>query len=283
MRTEPPTGDELTRMLVQMKRNVLEQAAAEPKPKRSRRTDRILGGLLTVGLLLGLGTAGAAIAGVIGRDGEPVDAAVATESGAPAPTTEAPSRAFPIETAAPPPPPVVDPLTTVTTIAVRPETLDLVDDAGTVVMRLSYFDDPAGFVDVLTTVLDEEPTVEDHDGWIGPDAYIWFWPGVSVGDGAYEDDENRIPISVRFAEGLVGDGVAVTAGGFTPGGDLESYAAGAGLADGGIDERTGVPLEYGPELGPSDGGLLNAWAVMGAMDGGVYAPYNPVTRLGMRG
>ncbi|MGR2754033.1 hypothetical protein [Agromyces arachidis] len=281
MRTEPPTGDELTRMLVHMKRNVLERAAAEPKPERNRLTDRILGGILAVGLLLGLGTAGAAIAGAVGGDGDETEAVAATSAPVTAPpTTEPPTRTFPVETA---PPPAVDPLTTVSTIAVRPEGLDLVDDAGAIVAQLSYFDDPAAFADTLATVFDATPTIEDHDGWIGPDAVIWFWPGLTVGDGAYDDAENRIPISVLFTEGVVGDGVAVTAGGFTPGGDFEAHAAANGIAVDGIDERTGAPLEYGPELGPSDGEYRNAWAVMGLRTGKVFAPYNPVTRLGMRG
>jgi hypothetical protein len=279
MRTEPPTGDELTRMLVQMKRNVLEQAAAEPKPTRSKLTDRIVGGTLAVALLLGLGTAGAAIAGVIGRDDEPTEPVAATSAPAvPAPTTEAP-RTFPIETSAPPPPPA-DPLSTVSTIAVRPEGLDLVDASGAVVAQLSYFDDPAPFVGTQTSELDAPPAFGEPGEMSGSDSYTYSWNGLLVAHGEIGDGR---PMFVKFTEGSVGDGVAVTAGGYTPGADLAAHAASVGLTIDGTDEGSRIPLEYGPEQGPSDGRYLDAWAVIGQSPGWVFAPYNLVTGAGQRG
>jgi hypothetical protein len=65
MRSEPPTGDELTRMLVSMKRNVLQQAASEPAPaKRTSLNDRIVGGVLAVALLLGVAVGAAFLFGI---------------------------------------------------------------------------------------------------------------------------------------------------------------------------------------------------------------------------
>ncbi|MGR0221713.1 hypothetical protein [Agromyces sp. ZXT2-6] len=282
MRTEPPTGDELTRMLVQMKRNVLEQAAAEPKPKRSKLTDRIVGGTLAVALLLGLGTAGAAIAGAIGRDDEPTEAVAATSEPVVAATTpEVPPRTFPIETEPPPPPPAVDPLTTVSTIAVRPEGLDLVDASGAVVAKLSYFDDPATFVGALTTVFAAQPTLQSDEELATSDSYSYFWPGGLLV--AHDRVDEGRPIFVKFTGGSIGDGVTVTAGGYTPGDDLAAYAASVGLTIDGSDDGSRIPLEYGPEQGPSDGRYLDAWAVVGQSPGWVFAPYNLVTGAGQRG
>jgi hypothetical protein len=280
MRTEPPTGDELTRMLVQMKRNVLEQAA-EPEPKRSRLTDRVVGGTLAVALLLGIGTAGAAIAGVIGRDDEPTGTVAATSDPAVVPTSEAPSRAFPVETEPPPPPPAVDPLTTVSTIAVRPLGLDLADASGAVVAQLSYFDDPASFVGALTTVFDAQPTLQSDEELATSDSYSYSWPGGLLV--AHDRVDEGRPIFVKFTGGSIGDGVAVTAGGYTPGDDLAAYAASVGLTIDGTDDGSRIPLEYGPEQGPSDGRYLDAWAVVGQSPGWVFAPYNLVTGAGQRG
>jgi hypothetical protein len=61
MKSEPPTGDELTRLLVTMKRNVLEQVAQEPAPAKRMSSRRILGFGVGLVALLGVG-AGAAVA-----------------------------------------------------------------------------------------------------------------------------------------------------------------------------------------------------------------------------
>lgn len=67
MKAEPPTGDELTRLLVSMKSNVLEQVAHEPlvSPKRSPLTDRVIGIVLGVAMLLGLGAGAAFALGIV--------------------------------------------------------------------------------------------------------------------------------------------------------------------------------------------------------------------------
>ena len=91
MRSEPPTGDELTRLLVSMKRNVLEQVAHEPvTAKRSNMTDRIIGLTLGVTLLLGIGAGAAFALGVVppfrGDPGAaPASTATATPTATPTP------------------------------------------------------------------------------------------------------------------------------------------------------------------------------------------------------
>ncbi|WP_448811209.1 hypothetical protein [Agromyces bauzanensis] len=65
MRSEPPAGDELTRMLVSMKRSVLQQVANEPAPaKRTSRADRIVGVVLAAALLVGVAAGAAFVFGV---------------------------------------------------------------------------------------------------------------------------------------------------------------------------------------------------------------------------
>ncbi|MFC9558591.1 hypothetical protein [Agromyces sp. NPDC056965] len=89
MRSDPPTGDELTRLLVSMKHNVLEQVANEPAPapaKRTPRADRIIGLTLGVLLLLGVGTGAAFAFGVVPFGGEPGAAPVATSTPTPSAT-----------------------------------------------------------------------------------------------------------------------------------------------------------------------------------------------------
>lgn len=61
MKSEPPTGDELTRLLVSMKRNVLERVAQEPAPAKRMSSRRIFGFGLGLVALLGVG-AGTAVA-----------------------------------------------------------------------------------------------------------------------------------------------------------------------------------------------------------------------------
>lgn len=87
MNTEPPVGDDLQRMLVSMKQNVLERAT--PRPKRRRRTGIVIG---VVGVLL-LGAAGSGVAlGLIPTSISAGPAPTATTT--PEPTqTETPSGA----------------------------------------------------------------------------------------------------------------------------------------------------------------------------------------------
>lgn len=66
MKSEPPTGDDLTRLLVSMKKNVLEQVAKEPSPaKRSASVNRAVGLGLGLTLFLGVGAGAAFALGVL--------------------------------------------------------------------------------------------------------------------------------------------------------------------------------------------------------------------------
>ena len=101
MRSEPPTGDELTRMLVSMKRNVLEQVASEPAPaKRSSRADRIVGGVLAAALLAGVAAGAAFVFGI---------APLGEYSMDPAATTSPKPDATPSPTPTPTAPPTEEP------------------------------------------------------------------------------------------------------------------------------------------------------------------------------
>jgi hypothetical protein len=103
MDVEPPTGDDLNRMLVSMKQDVLRRAAAEPPARRRPWARRHLG--LTLGLvaLLGIGGAGGALALVLPSPFQASPAATpsstpsATPSVRPTPT----ATAAPVEPAQP--------------------------------------------------------------------------------------------------------------------------------------------------------------------------------------
>ncbi|TWX38493.1 hypothetical protein ES689_07600 [Frigoribacterium sp. ACAM 257] len=100
MDVEPPTGDDLNRMLVSMKQDVLRRAAAEPPARRRPWARRHLG--LTLGLvaLLGIGGAGGALALVLPS---PFRAAPAAT---PSPTSEPTREPVPGATATVSPAPV---------------------------------------------------------------------------------------------------------------------------------------------------------------------------------
>lgn len=99
MRSEPPTGDELNRMLVTMKQQVLEQVEREPQPaKRSHSLKRGLGLGLGITLLLGAG-AGAAYAISVAASQEPQAAPPAQTF---TPVTPTPTTPTPSATPAPP-------------------------------------------------------------------------------------------------------------------------------------------------------------------------------------
>ncbi|WP_448006173.1 hypothetical protein [Agromyces bauzanensis] len=104
MRSEPPAGDELTRMLVSMKRSVLEQVAKEPAPaKRTSRADRIVGIVLAAALLVGVAAGAAFVFGIAPLGQYSMDPASTTS---PKPVTS-PS---PTPTPTPTPPPTEDPV-----------------------------------------------------------------------------------------------------------------------------------------------------------------------------
>jgi hypothetical protein len=113
MRSDPPTGDELAKLLVTMKRNVLEQVAHEPAPatpaKRGRSANRGL--IFGIGLtaLLGVGAGAAFAFGVVtsNQASEPAPqqlAPIASPSPEPTPTaTPTPTPEFEV---APPAQPI---------------------------------------------------------------------------------------------------------------------------------------------------------------------------------
>ena len=91
MRSEPPTGDELTRLLVSMKRNVLERVAQEPAPGKRLSAHRIVWLGLGVAALFGAGAGAAFALGVISAPQG--DTATSTTDAASAPpTASAPSE-----------------------------------------------------------------------------------------------------------------------------------------------------------------------------------------------
>ena len=89
MNTEPPQGDDLQRMLVSMKQNVLERAT--PLPKRRRGRSGIVIGVVA---LLAVGTATGAVALTLSQqNADPVAAPTQTQQPEPAPSSTTPSSA----------------------------------------------------------------------------------------------------------------------------------------------------------------------------------------------
>lgn len=107
MNTEPPEGDDLQRMLVSMKQNVLERATPRPKRRRGRS-----GVVIGVVALLAVGTATGAVALTLSQQDTPVAAPTQTQAPEPSATATTPSSA-PI-TGAPTPTPTSTPTATAT-------------------------------------------------------------------------------------------------------------------------------------------------------------------------
>lgn len=281
MRTEPPTGDELTRMLVTMKQRVLEEASADPAPARRRARNRAIITGTAILLTLGLGAGAAIAAGMISDDEPP---AAQPQPGATTPATQYATptpRPFLIETEAP-----VDPLTLVTTIVVRPHGLELTDESGTLVRTLSYEGDGAGTAAVLAAVLDADPAVTEMGAPEGdPTTRMFAWDGLTLVE-YLQPKMHRADtrLWVRSELPTVGDGVSVTtSAGFSAGDELATYAAAQGLPYDvtGQSAQDLVALEYGPALGPDRAGYVDAYAVVatanlnyGNLVSLVTAPFN---------
>ncbi|MCT9622149.1 MULTISPECIES: hypothetical protein [unclassified Curtobacterium] len=88
MNTEPPEGDDLQRMLVSMKQNVLERAT--PRPKRRRFRPGIALGVIG---LLAIGTATGAVALSLSQQETPVAAPTRTQQPEPSPSATTPTSA----------------------------------------------------------------------------------------------------------------------------------------------------------------------------------------------
>lgn len=278
MRTEPPVGEELNELLASIKTRVLAEAA-QPAASvgRTPLSDRLVAFLVALAVLLGIGAAGAAIALTIGSASPEPTAPAAGASPTPSsPPLQPEVTAVPATTVPAAPTPE---LSDTSTITVRPEALELSDDAGTLITTVSYNDPIEHIVEVLTAALGAPPVVEDHSGL----ATSYGWPGLRVSDDL-RTGPGHLPmnVAVSFTAPLVGDGVTVTTVvGFRPGDDLEAYAASVGerwWPDG----QNLIPLEYGPELGPSPiPGRLHAyavavefWAVPDAEGAAVFAPFD---------
>lgn len=181
MRTEPPNGDELARLLASMKTQLLEQTADEPttRARESRLRNGVLGALAAVALLLGLG-AGAAFAFGLWPADEPRQPQSATattttppsSTPSPAPIEEEPFTAVP----APAPVPAV--------IEISTEGLAVLAADGSVLGAFDYFEEPTGAIAMLTEYLGEPAVTEVEsrgDGFTG----TWYdWEGLDLFDDA---------------------------------------------------------------------------------------------------
>lgn len=105
MRTEPPNGEEMDRLLTEMKRNVLHETRRTPPANRAR-IDRVVGAVVAAVLLLGAGSAGAAFAfGILPTSPVSDDASTVADPASEPPASEPPARSFPVATAPPDPGP----------------------------------------------------------------------------------------------------------------------------------------------------------------------------------
>jgi hypothetical protein len=112
-------------------------------------------------------------------------------AGTPAPDADAPAAtAEPTPSAAP-----ADPLSTVTAIVARPESLELRGAAGDVVAELDYLGDVDHAIDSLTVVFGAEPSAEEYPG------SSHFSPSTAHRWGAFELWERRyVDNWAEFAE-----------------------------------------------------------------------------------
>ncbi|MGR2752643.1 hypothetical protein [Agromyces arachidis] len=283
MRTEPPTGDDLTRMLVTMKQRVLDEAAHDPAPARRRARNRAIITSTAILLTLGLGAGAAIAAGIISDDDDPIAQPKPTPTAAAAPSPT--PRPFEIETAPP-----VDPLTTVTEIVVRPERLDLHDADGALVTSVSYDAEATEFVGTLETVFGVAPEQSWSDGTMETPPFTRYrWDGFVVADHEEQWLTDDVPepniymnLRIQATAAIIGDGVTVrTVDGFGPGDDVEALAAQLDQAPT-LGDRYFFPVETGDPLGdrPSGSDLDNAYSV-GVTDvegygasSTIFAPYN---------
>lgn len=168
----------------------------------------------------------------------------------------------------------------ITAIVVRPEYLDLRDDAGATVQELSYDLTAEEFVAALTIVFGADPVIEEHPGSCceSPRATFYRWGEFSVADdhmGSFADDDHTvwIPEDVPDYRGMnLGvrvtgpsvQGIPITTTvGFEVGDDVAAFADGVGEPYDPAAEHHVIPLETGPELGPPEiDDLLNAYSVV---------------------
>jgi len=208
MRTEPPHGDELARLLASMREQVLEQTEDEPAPRvrESRLRNGVLGALAAIALLLGVG-AGAAFAFGLWPDGpEPEPAAIstptATPSAAPSPTTTIEQEEY---TAVPAPDPVP------AVIEISSERVAVIADDGSEFAAYSYFEEPAPLIALLTEQLGEPVVTEVRPQWEGYSSTRYEWNGFVLSDGIHPPDPPHGPgFYVHATAATVGDLVVRT-------------------------------------------------------------------------
>jgi hypothetical protein len=179
----------------------------------------------------------------------------------------------------------VDPLTSVTTILVRPEHLELRDAADMLVSTLSYDAEVATFIGTLSTVFAAEPgRTESSGGMEVPPTSEYWWDGVRVWDdhdGAEGWGQFDMNVRILFTAPVVGDGVAVsTSNGFRAGGDVQALATELGEPwyGNGYDQ---VRVESGEPIGDqifdeyenAYSVAVNAWEAYGST-GAILAPWN---------
>ena len=160
MDVEPPTGDDLNRMLVSMKQDVLRRAAAEPPARRRPWARRHLG--LTLGLvaLLGVGGAGGALALVLPSPFQASPAATPTSTPSATPT----SRPTPTATAAP----VVPAQPAAPSVALGVDCATLGERIGVTSIGLSATPDGPGTLYFTTEQAAERQAGVSTCGWSGP-------------------------------------------------------------------------------------------------------------------
>lgn len=101
MRTEPPVGDEMDRLLATMKSNVLDEVGRTRPARRARNDHRIIGAVVAAVLLLGAGSGAAFALGIL-----PTAPKADPEAGVVgSPTAAPPTRTFPVSTEPPGPTP----------------------------------------------------------------------------------------------------------------------------------------------------------------------------------
>lgn len=162
MNTEPPVGDELARMLVAMKQNVLEHAT----PRRPRRARRV-GIVVAIVALVGIGTASGAVA--LGMVPNPVAAPAPTASAEPSRTPSPAASA----TFTPEPTPTVAPTPTSTRPPfdrTDPGTWTVSgDEVGPIALGAPY----AGEIDDLPPAYTRDP----NSNCANPNVSFWDRPG----------------------------------------------------------------------------------------------------------
>ncbi|GLI25937.1 hypothetical protein ARHIZOSPH14_01790 [Agromyces rhizosphaerae] len=202
--------------------------------------------------------------------------AACAPAAAPVAETESPA---PVVTESPTQTPEQDPLETVVEIVIRPERLDLRDDAGAKVAELSYDLDTDELVAALTTVFGAEPELEVLEARTHfSEMHAYHWDGFTVTDdlvGKWDDDGSGnsvwvetdgpdvigMNVFVTADATVVGAVVLTTEPGYRAGDDVAALSAelGEDYRGNGNDR---IIVESGPELGESQTGAPNANSVL---------------------